>query len=299
MRKTLLPASSVSSGNQHPAAAIAVLFMNLSRSSVFVFPFPPRAARRSPGPVLVVAAHPDDECVGAATCLLRAGAAAAAVVFLTDGAPRHAAWFAPGQLGASRALYRQRRRREAIAALARLGVPRQRVLFGPITDQELPCQLSNGLRTLQRALRRFRPRWLLVPAYEGGHPDHDAASFLVTQLVASVTGPAPACWEYALYSAPEGVLGSHVAPPGAGWVRARLSARELRLRRQALCCYRSQTATLEWLRRAPECFRPLPTHDYLRPPAGASPVYEQWGMSWTAEALCRAFASFLPRGPVA
>lgn len=272
--------------------------MNLSRSSVFVFPFPPRAARHSPRPVLVVAAHPDDECVGAATCLLRAGAAACAVVFLTDGAPRQSDWFAPGQSGTSRALYRQRRRREAIAALARLGVPRQRVLFGRITDQELPCHLSNGLQILQRALRRFRPGWLLVPAYEGGHPDHDAASFLVTRLLASGAGPAPACWEYALYSAPEGVLRSHVAPPGARCVRSRLSAKEVRLRQQALRCYRSQTATLEWLRRAPECFRPLPKHDYLRPPAGASPVYEQWGMSWTAAALCGAFASFPARAPL-
>src|SRR4051812_11427073 len=70
-------------------------------------------------PVLVVAAHPDDETIGAGPRLARLRAVQ--VVFVTDGAPADLRDVA--RLGfASRAAYASARAREADTALSLLGI---------------------------------------------------------------------------------------------------------------------------------------------------------------------------------
>lgn len=244
-------------------------------------------------PVLVVAAHADDECIGASPWLLRGEAA---VVVLTDGAPRDARWFGRGH-NWSAALYRQVRKRECRRALAEMGVPASRIVQGRIPDQELGRRLQDGLTFLQRAVRRFGPAVVVAPAYEGGHPDHDAASFLVACLRRG--GMAPMVrewWEYALYTSRQGRFAVHDLPMGGGRQEGRLRAEEGRRRRRAVAAYRSQAQTLRRLERVRECFRPMPEHDYTQPPLPGPTVYEQWGMPWTAEALCRAFEEFRGAG---
>lgn len=214
------------------------------------------------------------------------------MLFLTDGAPRDRGWFGRGHLW-DRALYRQVRRREARSALALLGIPPERVQFGHISDMDLAGRLEEGFRLLRNAVHRFSAQAIAVPAYEGGHPDHDAANFLVNCLRRS--GLAPTVrhwWEYSLYTNRRGYIESHWLPPGAGRICSRLPVHATQVRRAAIRQYRSQSHTLGWLDRPAECFRPLPEHDYDRPPISFQPVYEIWGMPWTAVELCRAFRRF-------
>jgi LmbE family N-acetylglucosaminyl deacetylase len=238
---------------------------------------------------MVVAAHPDDESIGASAWLLRASAA---VVILTDGVQRDPRWFGRGHAW-NAALYGQVRRRECRAALAALGVPAGRIVHGRIPDQELGYRLQDGLRLLQAAARRFRPQVVLVPAWEGGHPDHDTANFLVACLRQERLAPTVRhWWEYPLYTLRNGRIAVHDLPAGAGSRASPLRADERQRRRRAVAAYRSQAQTLDGLVRIPECWRPLPEHDYTRPPLAGPTVYEQWGMPWTAPALCRAFQVF-------
>jgi len=289
--------------------------MNLPRSVAFVFPFQAARGRRFRAiSVLVVAAHPDDETIGASSWLLRAAgreaasparavhsakATAPAVLFFTDGTPRDDAWFSHGHAW-NGPLYRQVRRREARAALAELGVPPERILFGGIRDQELARHLREGMRLLRQAVRKFRPLVILVPAYEGGHPDHDAANFLVACLRSSGVVAAPRhWWEYSLYTSRNGRIESHFLPSGPGLIRCSMLHQERRLRHKAVMHYRSQAQTLRWLGRSAECFRPLMHYDYSRPPVSFQTTYEIWGMPWTAASLCQAFRSFLQSRPTA
>src|SRR5690242_14956296 len=82
---------------------------------------------------LVVAAHPDDEAIGAGGLLQRLPGAS--VVHVTDGAPRDPS-FLPEGLAKDRAEYAALRRDEAARALALAGIPADRVRSLGIVDQE-------------------------------------------------------------------------------------------------------------------------------------------------------------------
>ena len=89
--------------------------------------------------VAIVAAHPDDEVVGASALLIRSPDTL--VVHVTDGAPRD-----PRDAGAAgfrtRAAYATARRTEALAALGLAGIPRTRVRELGVVDQEASSLLA-------------------------------------------------------------------------------------------------------------------------------------------------------------
>src|SRR5262245_55637960 len=132
--------------------------------------------RESRAPVMFVAAHPDDEVLGASSKLGQNPTAL--VVHVTDGAPRdmgdaHACGFA------TRHEYADARRREAREALARAGVDPARILSLEIVDQEAALALEPLARRLAWLFDVCGTGLIYTHPYEGGHPDHDAAAFAV------------------------------------------------------------------------------------------------------------------------
>src|ERR1044071_8925740 len=124
--------------------------------------------------VVLVAAQPDDESVGAGGRLdrLRHGV----FVYLTDGSPR--------DLGdarragySSRESYAAARREELAQALDTAGVDRSRIHCLNSVDQEACFHLASLALGLCEILRAAPPDLVLTHAYEGGHPDHDATAF--------------------------------------------------------------------------------------------------------------------------
>jgi LmbE family N-acetylglucosaminyl deacetylase len=91
--------------------------------------------------------HPDDE-IACAVLLQRSREKRA--VFATDGAPAEFFWMHYGS-------------REH-----------------PFQDQELFASIPPAIKALEEVAHRFQPDALLAPAYEGGQPDHDTCSFLVS-----------------------------------------------------------------------------------------------------------------------
>jgi len=122
------------------------------------------------GRLLVLVAHQDDEtaCAG-----LLQRSSDRSIVYATDGAPPdHFFWARHG----SQEAYAGVRRSEASAATAKIGVSNLEFLnFG---DQLLYCALDAAFLAVFDIVRRYKPDTVLVPAYEGGHPDHDSCSFL-------------------------------------------------------------------------------------------------------------------------
>jgi len=249
----------------------------------------PRPLRRR---LLVLAAHPDDETLGAGGILASCAAdGRVAVLILTDGVPVDPTHFAVSGRWSPDA-YRQLRRHESLRALSALGLDARFVFFGCIPDQQLAWHLKAGWNVLLSVVRQFRPQVLLAPAFEGGHPDHDAANFLASRLQ---TSEGPDVWEYPLYTVRDGQpchlrfrdLDSTV-------LNCELDA-ELQTRKTAaLSCYASQAATLAGLGSvASETIRPLPAHAYHQPALPEPAVYERWGWPITAAAVARQFEAAL------
>ncbi len=241
------------------------------------------------GGLLIIAAHPDDETVGAASLLLRAEQVA--VVHVTDGAPRDPA-LRPGH--PDREAYARVRRREALEALAVAGVPRGRAVALSAVDQEAVQLLAPLARELAGVLAAVAPRIVVTHAFEGGHPDHDATALAVRAarvLLWRRSGRAPRLVEMAGYhrGGDRLVAGAFLAGPRA--VRHRLTRGEREAKRRMLGCYASQRRVLSTLGLdgvAEERFRVAPTlWPWPRPHAG--PLhYEVQG--WTTFEAFRAQA---------
>jgi hypothetical protein len=101
-----------------------------------------------------------------------------------------------------------------------------------------------------------------VPAFEGGHQDHDAAN----ALAAHIAGGLPV-WEFAAYNFAGGRVGANrFADRRGGETVIAATADEAELKRRALACYASERGNLRHLGTGREAYRPLPRHDYGAPP---------------------------------
>jgi LmbE family N-acetylglucosaminyl deacetylase len=205
----------------------------------------PSAADR----ILVLAPHPDDETLAAGGLLHAASEVGAAVrvCYLTDGENNpwaqlvvQARW--PFR-AADRAAWGRRRRSETLNALACLGVPQSGAAFLGFPDQGLTDLLLGGndapARSIEDAIRAWRPTTLVVPSLGDDHPDHSAVSVLTTIALARLE---PA-------QRPRRVLRYRVhgrEAPGTQALSLALDRRSRERKRAAVLCHRSQLA---WHRR--------------------------------------------------
>ncbi|MGH9520015.1 MAG: PIG-L deacetylase family protein, partial [Terriglobales bacterium] len=116
---------------------------------------------------MLLAAHPDDEVVGAAGWAWQ-HAPPLSVAFLTRGVPLDRRCFAPGFHDPE--IYANTRRREA-EAVWRRHRRRPSLFFAPFTDQGLYLELKAAASWLKELVAAVRPGVILAPAYEAGHPD--------------------------------------------------------------------------------------------------------------------------------
>lgn len=215
--------------------------------------------------VVVVAAHPGDETVGATSVLLRGEGTG--VVHLTDGAPRDPA-LRPGH--PDRAAYARLREEEADAALAVAGVARI-VRLGAV-DQEVVRVLAPLARELAAVLSSLAPRIVVAHAYEGGHPDHDAtaiATRAALALLRRAEGASPRLVEMTDYHLDGGRLARNEFLAGPRAVRHRLSQAEREKKRTMLDLYASRRAFLAQFGVEEERFRlAVPISPWARPHPG-------------------------------
>ena len=127
--------------------------------------------------ILILAAHPDDETIGASVVLSRF--AASSVVFLTDGAPRDTRLWSAGVNG-SREAYAETRKQEAFRALDQAGISQRRIFWLAGVDQEAAFEIGILAQRFAKLIAETRPEILITHAYEGGHPDHDSAAVVAS-----------------------------------------------------------------------------------------------------------------------
>jgi len=239
--------------------------------------------------ILVLAPHPDDEVVGAAAAIGRALAAGAevSVLYLTTGVPApevlwpwqragHAAWVA-------------RRREEARAVAAELGVTP--VVFHDWPTRTLKSHLAAALPAVVAAVRDTAAAVLWVPAYEGGHQDHDVCAWLAAQaaIAPRAAGHEIPVWEFAEYTYTGGRVRSQWFPglcgvdgedkaDGRDVAYLELTDEEQATKRHLLSLYRSERRNLGHIKVARESFRLQAPYDWSKPPHAGVLFYQrfQW-----------------------
>ena len=251
---------------------------------------PERLLGPDPPRVLVVVAHQDDETIGAGALISRLPDCW--LLHVTDGAARESR-FIEGFSG-SREDYAATRWRELAAALelAGVGPERQRRVEG-VVDQEACLALPRLAHEIARLCRELRPGVVLTLAYEGGHPDHDAAAFAVRaarELLRRQGEDAPGIVEMPLYHARPGtmrgddLIKQEFLPPLDSAFQQPLSSSEQDLKRRMCDCFTTQRHILSWfLPLVHETFRRAPACDFTRPPHAGALQYELWSFPVTGE----------------
>lgn len=255
--------------------------------------------------MLLVAAHPDDETIGAASRLMTLGSALM-LVHVTDGAPRRLIEVRRSGYQTARA-YAAAREVELRRALAIAGAGRITRWTLGIADQAASFSLLTIIDALVDLMRRHQVEIVVTHPYEGGHPDHDATAFAV-QAACALLAPRqrPTRIEFTSYHAgPDGTLrtGTFLPAPAAMTCGIILSLEQQRLKRRMLDAFVSQRETLRPFGTGVELFRLAPEYDFTRPPHAGVLHYERydWGVGGAAwrEAATAAAASLQSRAAIA
>ncbi|HEX4085333.1 MAG TPA: PIG-L family deacetylase [Chthoniobacteraceae bacterium] len=193
--------------------------------------------------ILILAPHPDDESLAAGGLIQRAVKAGAKVrvLFATDG--DNNPWpqrFLERKLQISitdRARWGRRRRKEALAALESLGLPRGSARFLGLPDTGITSLLMRAeegvLFTLWAELTEWAPTLFVMPSATDAHPDHSALFILVQLAMMRLERP-PRMLRFIIH-APR-------RPSERGKVTLRLTPEEIDRKRAAILAHESQMA---------------------------------------------------------
>jgi len=240
---------------------------------------PPLAAED----VAIVVAHPDDETIGCGAQLRRL--VGATVIVLTDGAPRNLST-AQEHGCASVDDYRALRSREVCKALSLANIRKRNIVELGFSDQTAALQLVELTRVIYCLLGARGIATVLTHAYEGGHPDHDAAAFAVhaaAELKRRIDEP-PSIIEMPLYRADSRnnwCVQSFADCRAQAAAVIPLSKSEQCLKRRMIAAHETQRQTLSPFRIDREVFRAAPHYDFRSLPNRGLLLYERydWGMA--------------------
>ena len=230
---------------------------------------------------LLVAAHPDDETIGAGVLLRRRNNCR--VVHVTDGSPLN-----PGDAIAAgcpdREAYAAARREEAVKAMATAGIPANAITSLQFTDQRVAFHLEELTRVIAGIIDQTTPEIVLTHAYEGGHPDHDSVAF-ACHMAYRMRSPEKAftLCEFTGYHMGNGAMEvARFLDGGAeGQCTYRLSPEEQDFKIRMIEKFTTQARTLQpFLHPEVEIFRTAPRYDFTSAPHAGKLWYENfnWGM---------------------
>jgi N-acetylglucosamine malate deacetylase 2 len=233
--------------------------------------------------VALVVAHPDDEVIALGGHLNRLPNIR--IVHLTDGAPRNGR-DAEAKGFATVEAYAAARRTELVAGLKEAGISPDRLTGFNLADQATAHHLPDLAQKLADLFEAEAIALVLTHPFEGGHPDHDSASFAVRaacRLLQRAGKPAPGTIEFTSYhQGPAGrVYNDFAQAPATRVLEITLSPEDSARKARMLACHASQQSTLGPFGTTLERFRAAPAYDYANLPNGGRILYDEWGFALT------------------
>lgn len=210
--------------------------------------------------ILVLVPHPDDEVVACSAAIARAQAQGSEIfaLYLTHGCIAKATLW-PWQRSQYE-FYVARRRQEAEAVAKFLGI--KPVGWSARPARHLWQDLPKVYAEIHHAAARNMIDQIWVPAFEGGNADHDALNALCSLLKSKLS-----VLEFAEYNYFQGTTHSQDFPSPKGHEHViTLTQEEKEEKKTALRMYLSEKQNLNYIDVVHECYRPLASYDYSKPP---------------------------------
>ena len=196
---------------------------------------------------IVLAPHEDDEMLGVGI-LLQRFCGHVKVVFMTDGAPISGYPMKKRMLPSpimSREEYADIRKGESVLAANTIGLKESDLAYIGAEDSGLSHVLVDTCEALRGMISSFNPYYIFFPAYEGGHPDHDATAAIAKALSHYDDLREISFFEYALYSSPDGLkIFNEFQDASSGDIRIIAEHDERNIKKEAVSCYKSQLGGL-------------------------------------------------------
>ena len=237
--------------------------------------------------IMIIAAHQDDETVGAGARLCTLSDAW--IVHVTDGAPADER-VAQRYGFSSRDEYAHARRQELDAALDVAGVLPEHRLCLNYVDGEASLRMVDLVLRIADLLDSIAPEVVITHPYEGGHTDHDATAFavhLACGLLRREGVKPPAVLEMTSYFRREGRRIVHDFIPHK---RADLDRREVELdpelqrkKNEMYSAFKTQQRVIQTFSTTIEKFRPAPRYVFTLPPHEGELNYERFGDPFRGE----------------
>ena len=202
-------------------------------------------------PVLIVAPHPDDETLGCggAIALLRSLNCDVCVLVISDGTLSH-----PNSQKYTAPVLQALRESETLEALAQLGVTSNHVTFCGLQDGSISTQYISVVTNCSAYLIEVAPQIMFLPWRYDPHPDHRATSKLIHTALSNLN-LSPRIIEYPIWDWDAEQRGNLTESEKVTSWRLDIAA-VVKLKQQAIACYRSQITNL--IDDDPEGFRLTP-----------------------------------------
>jgi N-acetylglucosamine malate deacetylase 2 len=229
--------------------------------------------------IVILAAHPDDETIGASVLLSRFPQSS--VAFLTDGAPRDTRLWSASVHGL-REDYAETRKQEALNALNCASVSAERIVWLGGIDQEAAFEIGILAEGFAKLIAEVRPQIVITHAYEGGHPDHDSAAVVARITTWSLENP-PLVLEMTSYHARDGrcLTGEFLNSDPRSELSFELLSADRERKRLMMDAYASQRLVLENFSIDYERLRFAPEYNFSEPPHSGKLWYECMGWPMT------------------
>jgi LmbE family N-acetylglucosaminyl deacetylase len=230
--------------------------------------------------ILLLVAHPDDETIGFGGHLSQCHNLY--LVNLTEGSPLNLKY--ANYCGCTtQEEYRTLRMSELRSALMMSDFDFSHYVNLHYVDLGVLYAIEQVINDVLCIIKEIQPEVILTHPYEGGHPDHDCAAYIVQESIKLISEHNPSIsikrMEFACYHGKNGYMETGTfLDSSEKIITVQLSGECKQIKEKMLNCFNSQKEMLSLFYTDRELFRTAPVYSFITPPHEGTLLYERMDM---------------------